>query len=92
MIGIVSYTMYKSILLILFVSNESYIHGLCQEVDLLFTYMSFCCDLETVQEISLMGFTSLSVLACFLPVTLVLSIGTERDIPGQQIGKEQGYR
>jgi len=77
MIGIVSYTMYKSILLILFVSNESYIHGL---------------DLETVQEISLMGFTSLSVLACFLPVTLVLSIGTERDIPGQQIGKEQGYR
>jgi len=51
-------------LLILFVSNESYIHGLCQEVDLLFTYMSFCCDLETVQEISLMGFTSLSVLAC----------------------------
>ncbi len=42
--------------------------------------MSFCCDLETVQEISLIGFTHFSVLAWFLPVTLVLSVGTERDI------------
>lgn len=68
------------VLVDIFVSNESYINGLWQEVELLFTYTRFCCDLEIVQEISLIGLTHLSVSACFLHVTLVLSIGTERDI------------